>query len=150
MLSQSAARCDFSCCTEVAAVCTCWCQSLRMSPDQESEHHVPVQTCDTDLHARKPRAAGDGGSSEFCTGDSNANCPPNVQKIPLRIHQNTLFQGKIHLFLLGNWAFFIGTSVDGPHSLRSKWSPKKVKAFPYRYRALGPELIPVYRQSARR
>ena len=37
-----------------------------------------------------------------------------------------------------------------PHTMRAASTVKKVKFSHTRYRALGPELIPVYRQSARR
>ena len=47
-----------------------------------------------------------------------------------------------------------GVMDPGPHRLRAAsrphWAVKKVEFSHTRYRALGPELIPVYRQSARR
>jgi len=44
----------------------------------------------------------------------------------------------------GSSSFDIGTTFDLSYNV------KKVKFSHTRYRALGPELIPVYRQSARR
>jgi len=38
---------------------------------------------------------------EFVVEDANANCPPDLQKIPLRVHQNTPFRAKILFFWAG-------------------------------------------------